>query len=155
LVFVETMSQLPDLPRRMPSAENKLEIRARLSETNFLPEESERTVITQTPSSRKGAVEGNLARLYRMALAMGAAETEGELVSLVLDGLMDLVKAEVGAVLFLTEDNEVEVQAHRHREGQFPKYQKVSQFVSNEVLASKEAILAEDVAQDRHLRIRE
>src|SRR5262249_53750938 len=156
LVFVDSMSQLPDIPRKLPAtADSKLEIRVRLSETHFGPDPSDRTVVTQTHATPVPAVEGNLARLYRLALAMGASETQEELVELVLDGLMDLVKAEVGAVLFLNDQNELTLQAHRHREGQFPKYQKVSQYVSNEVVTSRQAILAEDVSQDRHLRIRE
>ncbi len=86
---------------------------------------------------------------------MGAAETEQDLVRLVLDGLMEMVKSEVGAVLFLNEEGDLVLQADRHRDGQFPKYQKVSQFVSSEVVNSKQAILAEDVSKDRHLRVRE
>src|SRR6266568_1482263 len=156
LVFVDTMSQLPDIPRKLPVApDSKLEIRVRLSETHFGPDPSDRTVVTTTQATPVPAVEGHLARLYRLALAMGASENQDELVELVLDGLMDLVKAEVGAVLFLSDDNELVLQKHRHREGQLPKYQKVSQYVSNEVVTSRQAILAEDVSQDRHLRIRE
>src|SRR5258706_12020625 len=86
---------------------------------------------------------------------MGAAETEQELVALVLDELMELVKGEVGAVLFLTEERVLELQAEKRRHGTVLKYQKVSQFVSNEVLTTRQAILAEDVSQDRHLRVRE
>jgi Nif-specific regulatory protein len=156
LVFVDSMQQLPDIPRKLPAtADSKLEIRVRLSETHFGPDPSDRTVVTTTHAAPIPPVEGHLARLYRLALAMGASEQQDELVELVLDGLMDLVKAEVGAVLFLGEDNELALQKHRHRDGQFPKYQKVSQYVSNEVLTSRQAILAEDVSQDRHLRIRE
>src|SRR5207302_6873291 len=50
---------------------------------------------------------------------------------------------------------ELEVTAHRHRDPSVSGYTKVSDFVSNEVLASREAILAEDVARDRYLRNRE
>src|SRR5262245_59249732 len=154
LMFVDTMNQLPDIPKRTPApAENKLEIRSRLSETHFLPDGSNRTVAA-TPA-RRSSIETHLARLYRMALEMGAAETEQELVKLVLDDLMELVNTEVGAVLFLNEEGDMELQAHRHREEEFPKYQKVSQFVNKEVSSSKQAILAEDGSQDRHLRIRE
>lgn len=154
LMFVDTMNQLPDIPKRMPPpAENKLEIRTRLSETHFLPDGSNRTV--SAAPARRSAIETHLARLYRMALEMGAAETEQELVKLVLDDLMELVNTEVGAVLFLNQEGDLELQAHRHRDEEFPKYQKVSQFVSNEVSTSKQAILAEDVSQDRHLRVRE
>ena len=45
--------------------------------------------------------------------------------------------------------------AHRHRTPGTDSYIRVSEYVSNEVLASREAILAEDVARDRYLRNRE
>src|SRR5262245_33256610 len=157
LLFIDSMSQLPDMPSKLPGPpDSKLEIRVRLSETQFgetSDHTSDRTVVTQAHPTPSKAVEGHLSRLYRLALAMGASETEDDLVQLVLDGLMDLVKAEVGAVLFLNDGNELSLRAHRHREGSFPKYQKVSQYVSNEVVSTKQAILAEDVAADRHLRI--
>src|SRR5262249_995678 len=57
--------------------------------------------------------------------------------------------------LTLKEGRELEVTAHRHRDPSFRSYTKVSEFVTNEVLASREAILAEDVARDRYLRNRE
>ena len=45
--------------------------------------------------------------------------------------------------------------AHRHRDPSIRSYSRVSEYVSNEVLAGREAILAEDVARDRYLRNRE
>ena len=50
---------------------------------------------------------------------------------------------------------DLEVVAHRHRDPSVQTYVRVSEYVSNEVLASREAILAEDVARDRYLRNRE
>src|SRR5262249_15245657 len=50
---------------------------------------------------------------------------------------------------------ELEVTAHRHRDPSVQNYVRVSEYVSNEVLASRQAILAEDVARDRYLRNRE
>src|SRR5207237_1918494 len=50
---------------------------------------------------------------------------------------------------------ELEVTAHRHRDPSVHDYTRVSDYVSNEVLASREAVLAEDVARDRYLRNRE
>ena len=50
---------------------------------------------------------------------------------------------------------ELEVTAHRHRDPAVQHYSRVSEYVSNEVLASREAILAENVARDRYLRNRE
>ncbi len=155
LVFVDHLEQLPDLPEREPSRAGQLEIRERLSETQFTPGANVETRDAHIPLGDQAGTEGKLARLYRLALSMGGAETKEDLVNMVLDALMEMVKAEVGAILFVTEENGLELQAHRQRDEQHRSYQKVSQFVSNEVLASKEAILAEDVTQDRHLRIRE
>src|SRR5262249_21384624 len=50
---------------------------------------------------------------------------------------------------------ELEVTAHRHRDPSVHSYIRVSEYVSNEVLGTREAILAEDVARDRYLRNRE
>jgi Nif-specific regulatory protein len=50
---------------------------------------------------------------------------------------------------------DLEVTAARHRDPSRHEYVRVSEYVSNEVLDSREAILAEDVARDRHLRNRE
>ena len=47
------------------------------------------------------------------------------------------------------------VRPHRHRGSCIKTYTRVSEFVTNEVLASREAVLAEDVARDRYLRNRD
>src|SRR5262249_53222695 len=57
----------------------------------------------------------------------------------------------VGAILSVKEDRELEVIAYRHRDPKAKSYNRVSEFVSNEVLASKEAVLAVDVDRDRYL----
>lgn len=158
LVFVQNLDELPELPRKAPTAsESKFEIRARLTDTQFGSDALDRPTSSGSLTSPglPAPRQKQLARLYRLALTMGTCETQEELVEQVLDGLMELVNAEVGAVLFLNEENELELQAHRHRDPQFPKYQRVSKYVSNEVLATRQAILAEDVTQDRHLSARE
>src|SRR5205807_8054348 len=50
---------------------------------------------------------------------------------------------------------DLDVIAHRHRDPSVQGYRRVSEYVSNEVMASRDAILAEDVARDRYLRNRE
>lgn len=158
LVFVESLNELPELPRKIPpGGENKFEIRARLTDTQFGLDTLDRPTSpgSLTAPGLPAPRQRQLARLYRLALTMGSCDTQEELVDRVLDGLMDLVHAEVGAVLFLNDDNELELQAHRHRDQHFPKYQRVSKYVSNEVLSSRQAILAEDVSRDRHLSARE
>src|SRR5437868_12337665 len=86
---------------------------------------------------------------------MGSAGSYQDLARIVLDGLLEGVPAEVGALLTLKEGRELEVTAHRHRDPSIKTYSRMSEFVTNEVLASREAILAEDVARDRYLRDRE
>lgn len=157
LLFVEDVSKLPQIPPPPPKPKEKFEIRKRLSETHYLPGDAtpQPRRLRDGPPGDRDRVDHNLARLYSLALEMGSSETREELVEKVLDGLLELVKADVGAILFVNEDRALEVAAHRHRDIKIPKYHKVSQFVSNEVLASKQGILAEDVSQDKHLRIRE
>src|SRR5262249_55178591 len=65
------------------------------------------------------------------------------------------IPADAGAILTVTEGNQLELAAHRQRDSQTPGYVRISQYVSNEVLASREAVLAEDVSADRHLKNRE
>jgi Nif-specific regulatory protein len=149
LVFVENMAQLPDLPF-LPSTEN-VAIKKRLGHTRFL------TPLPAVPPSAGDQADGraetrhelsfDLARLYRLAVDMGAASSYAELVRIVLTGLLDTVPADVGAILTVKDGGELELTEHRHRDSSVPEYVKVSGFVSREVLAHREAILAEDVTQ--------
>jgi transcriptional regulator with GAF, ATPase, and Fis domain len=158
LIFVEDMGQLPNLPDHQP-ADDGVSIKKRLGQTRFL---------TPSPAEAKGdgaaraetaaarhSLSRDLSLLYRLALDMGSAGSYQDLARIVLDGLLEGVPAEVGAVLTLKEGRELDVTAHRHRDPSIRTYTRVSEFVTNEVLASREAILAEDVARDRYLRNRE
>ena len=91
----------------------------------------------------------------RAFLGHHAVLEDEDLVRVVLDGLLEAVPAEVGAILSMKEGRELEVTAHRHRDTSIRAYTPVSEFVTHEVIAGKEAILAEDVARDRYLRNRE
>jgi Nif-specific regulatory protein len=97
----------------------------------------------------------DLALLYRLALDMGSAATYEDLVRVVLDGLLEAIPAEVGAVLAVKDGGALEVTAHRHRDPSRQHYSRVSEYLSREVLQSREAVLAENVARDRYLRHRE
>jgi transcriptional regulator with GAF, ATPase, and Fis domain len=99
--------------------------------------------------------EKALGALYQLGLDMGIAETLEELVDVVLEGLLEGVSAEVGAVLAVKEGRDTELLAHRHRDPKVQTYHKVSQFVGSEVLSSREAILAENILEDPALRARE
>jgi len=127
LVFVENVQELPEVPtpaaRKPARQEDKFEIRQRLSETHYLPGDSWKGPVKSLPTSdNRQAIDKNLARLYRLALEMGSAEAQQELVDSVLDALMELVKADVGAVLFLNEGRELSVIQHRHRDQKFRNY---------------------------------
>jgi len=155
-LFVESLDDLPDIP--VDDDESGVSIKKRLGQTRFLtpqpaaPADEE----TNTPDNRhRHSLTRDLSLLYRLALDMGAAESQEDLVRVVLDGLLEAVPAEVGAILSMKEGRELEVTAHRHRDPNIKTYTRVSEFVSNEVLASREAVLAEDVARDRYLRNRE
>ena len=74
-----------------------------------------------------------------------------------MDAAFRATPAEVGAVLALKDGREFEPVVYKHRgpAGNQPTYHKVSNFVSHEVLATKQAVLAEDVAIDRALKDRD
>ena len=178
------MNQLPDLPQQKEEAESEgVAIRKRLGQTRFLtpqppPAEAGTGDSTSAPGQRH-ALSRDLSLLYRLALDMGSAGSYEELCRIVLDALLEAIPAEVGAILSVARDGngrtappagvrvasaeagkslrglELEVTAHRHRDSSLHDYKRVSEYVSNEVLASREAILAEDVARDRYLRNRE
>jgi transcriptional regulator with GAF, ATPase, and Fis domain len=181
LLFVEEMGQLPDLPNR-PESEG-VAIRKRLGQTRFLTPVPPPAPL-ETPQSKSADNDGStmhvvprhalsrdLSLLYRLALDMGSATNYEDLCRIVLDALLEAIPAEVGAILFFPRSDgkgprameankslrgtEMEVVAHRHRDPSINSYKRVSDYVSNEVLASREAILAEDVARDRYLRNRD
>jgi Nif-specific regulatory protein len=175
-LFVEDMASLPDLPRpgELPGG---LSIKKRIGQTRFL------TPVPPLPDAVGGpvghrprhALSRDLSLLYRLALDMAAAATYEELCRLVLDSLLEAIPAEVGAVLTTAAEPfkeegvttierpgarsqrgaDLEVTAHRHRDPNIRAYAPVSEYVSIEVLSGREAVLAEDVARDRHLRTRE
>ncbi len=179
-LFVEDMSQLPDLPPPDERPEG-VNIKKRLGQTRFLTPApavaADDSTTTAGPPPRH-ALSRDLSLLYRLALDMGSAADYEELCGIVLDALLEAIPAEVGAILTVTDGEpprnapapiprnpgaavkslrgaDLEVTAHRHRDPSIRSYSRVSEYVSNEVLDGREAILAEDVARDRHLRNRE
>jgi transcriptional regulator with GAF, ATPase, and Fis domain/pSer/pThr/pTyr-binding forkhead associated (FHA) protein len=173
-LFVKAMDQLPELPAQ-PEEADGLSIRKRLGQTRFLtpvlPQDEEAQ--TGIPAHRH-ALSEDLSLLYRLALDMGSAETREDLCKLVLDALLEATPAEVGAILLAPQPArngsapaarptggksqrgaDLEVAASRHRSAANRPYIRVSDYVSDEVLSTSEAVLAEDVARDRYLRNRE
>jgi Nif-specific regulatory protein len=157
LLFVETMEQLPH-PTLESRSSDGVSIKKRLGQTRFLTPHPPADGDGQTavePAPARHSVSRDLALLYRLALDMGSAATYDDLVTIVLNGLLEAIPAEVGAILTLVDGGELEVTAFRHRDPSARPYTKVSDYVTREVLASREAVLAEDVARDRYLRSRE
>ena len=155
LVYVEDMQQLPDLPRRGRKAGDDVAIRKRLGDTRLLqtgPVDGQDTILQARPGRQ---LERDLSLLYRLALRMGSAGTSADLVRIVLEGLLEATRAEVGAVLAVRENRELELLAYHHRDPAVQTYHKVSQFLSGEVLSTREAVLAEDVSRHEDLRQRE
>ncbi|MGL4551256.1 MAG: sigma 54-interacting transcriptional regulator [Gemmataceae bacterium] len=173
LLFVEHMDQLPDLPPPPPEEPEPdnggMSIKKRLGQTRFLTPQPPAGAPEVSPSGR--SLSRDLGILYRLALDMGTAGAYEEVCKLVVDALLEATPAEVGAILTLParpagrgkdtgvskslRGAELEVTAQKHRDPSIKTYQRVSEYVSNEVLASREAILAEDVSRDRLLRNRE
>jgi Nif-specific regulatory protein len=159
LVFVDEMGQLPDLPKaaaaRPAEKADGLEIRKRLGQTRY-----QQSPAAAGPDPETVRVDARIAPpqavgvLYRLALDMAAATDTTELCTLAVDAVFRATPAEVVAVLALKEARELELTVHRSRGGP-TTYHKVSQFVSSEVLSSKHAVLAENVAADRMLKNRD
>jgi transcriptional regulator with GAF, ATPase, and Fis domain len=157
LVFVDQLQDLPHLSQHDGPSE-EYSIKKRLGQTRFLTPvpDDDADDLTSPPDTEIGrSLSRDLALLYRLAIIMAGATSYEELVRIVLDGLLEAIPAEVGAILTMREGRKLEVTAHRHRDPSVKFYSPVSEFVSNEVISSREAVLAEDVARDRYLRQRE
>jgi Nif-specific regulatory protein len=96
-----------------------------------------------------------LAKLYRLALDMGAAKDNKRLAEIVLDGLFNGPNADIGAVLLLPKDAEkpnpsqLRLVAYRSRENE--QYEKVSHSLTSIVLDEWQGILARDFKDDSRL----
>ncbi|MBM4067428.1 MAG: FHA domain-containing protein [Planctomycetes bacterium] len=151
-LFVKTLEELPQVPPRAAESEG-VAIKKRLGQTRFLtPQPEEMAPETPLPGSGHHSLSRDLSLLYRLALDMGSAGSEDELTRTVLDGLLEAVPAEAGAILTLLEERNLEILAQRHRDPSEHEYAPLPDGVVKEVLDVKEAILAEDTARDRYLR---
>jgi Nif-specific regulatory protein len=156
LVYVEDIAQLPDMPLA-PAAPENVTIKKRLRHTRFL------TPVPPAPTaeddtSHDGAASRRLSHdlsvLYRLAVEMGSAASYPELAQTVLAGLLEATPADAGAVLTRKDGRSFDLTEHRHKDPHVHHYVGVSQSLSNEVLTSREALLAEDVGQHPDLRHR-
>ncbi len=158
LVFVDELTQLPDMPKSgtgkaADRTTDGLEIRKRLGQTRYLPPTLGDT--EETHNESRVAPQQAVSVLYRLALDMAEAANPTELCELVVDAVFRATPAEVGAVLSLKEGRELAPVIHRTRGSGSPTYHKVSNFVSNEVLSTRQAVLAENVAADKTLKNRD
>ncbi len=166
-LYVQRLDQLPELPSegaRKSDAAEGIEITRRLGQTKYLPaapppatDVSAATVIhdDETARATRSSPTEALSILFRLALDMSEARTAAELAELVIDALLRATPAEVGAVLSLKEGRELEPVAYTARPPFRLSYHKVSQFVSKEVLTTKQAVLAEDISENKRLKNRE
>jgi two-component system response regulator HydG len=99
-----------------------------------------------------------LADLYKLALEMGSASDSRQLADIVLQGLFENVRVDIGAILLLGENkkrprpDELDITVYRTREDAEGKsYEKVSHSLSSIVLTSQEAVLARDIKGDSRL----
>lgn len=153
-LFVNSIDELPHVP--LNDLKDTMTIRKRLSSSRFLtpnPEGPGEEETRMPPAGR--SISRDLMQLYRLGLAMGSATTYHDLAAIVLDGLLGAVKAEVGAILTLKEGHETEITSVRPDGILKRTYSPVSEFVTNEVKSSREAILAEDISRSRYLSSRD
>jgi transcriptional regulator with GAF, ATPase, and Fis domain len=164
-LFVDREADLPAIAKKDDDSSN-LSIKKRLGHTRYLtpispplPKALETSITPATPITPIPAAPHNLSselsQLYRMALDMGSAADYTEVVGIVLDGLLEATPADVGAILSVSETKEVVLLSYRSRDAKAAPYTRVSEYLTNEILRTGEAILAEDVAGDRHLRNRD
>jgi transcriptional regulator with GAF, ATPase, and Fis domain len=155
LLYLEKMAGVPSAPPVTKLADQSVAIRKRLGDTRY---QQPMDVTHQTSEGKafpRERIEADLARLYQLALRMGEAESIEGLADIVLTGLLDAVPADVGAILTLRENKDLDTLAYKTRDPNQKTYHKISQFVSSEVLTNRQAILAEDVTTHANLSKRD
>jgi transcriptional regulator with GAF, ATPase, and Fis domain len=152
-LFVNQIDELPQVA--LPPIGDTLAIKRRLANSRFLTPNPEDLPEETTTVGTGASLGRNLMHLYRLSLAMGSAMNYHELADIVLDGLIEAVSAEVGAILTIKEGRETEITSVRPDGAAKRVYSPVSDFVTKDVMSSKEAILAEDVSRHRYLSQRD
>lgn len=112
----------------------------------------------QSGESVPGDRAGNdLARLYKLVLAMGSAGDLQSLAETVLDGLLGSTPADLGAILVFDDAgtrtpnlDQLRVVAFKSKNGS--QYERVSDTISRLTIDGREAILARDIAGDSGLK---
>jgi Nif-specific regulatory protein len=144
--FVHDLAELPGIPATPGRPmEDSIRITRRTTKTKFLPDGRGEAVADTILES---GTERPLAALYRLALDMGSAKTVEALADAVLTGLFEGITADHGAVMAVSHGRDLDLVAHRSRDGKPPTYHKASQLVSATVLDSREAVLADNLQTD-------
>ncbi|HMP02741.1 MAG TPA: sigma 54-interacting transcriptional regulator, partial [Gemmatales bacterium] len=142
--------ELADLPPQQPATElsngdDPLNIVTRLGQTRYdlntgatMPQGSGNWF---QPDVQRMTLQ--LSLLYRLALKMGAASSQAELIEVVLRELLDATPADAAAVLFVTPKQEVRIGSYLSSDRQ-QTYCPVPATILQEVLQTKQAVLAED-----------
>jgi len=148
LVFVH---DLADLPPQQPAAtvpsgeDGGVSIINRLGQTRY-----DLSTGTTMPQGSGNWFEPDVQRLtlqlsllYRLALRMGEASTHDELIEVVLRELLDATPADAAAVLFVNDKQEVRISSYLSKDRQ-QTYRPVPPNILQEVLTTRQAVLAED-----------
>ncbi len=157
------LNDLTDLPTSQPShsdpVQTEIAIRSRIGSSKYLatkkPEVSSQTIEVALNRGRHVSSTEAVSLLYELALESARSTTPAELADRVLSSLFAGTPAEVAAVLSNVADQETELIAYRTRSARPQTYHKVSSFVSSEVLETRQAVLAEDVASEKDLKNRD
>jgi Nif-specific regulatory protein len=150
LVFV---TSLADLPAQQPAGEPPssssdgagITVVNRMGQTRFDFGSGNTLPQTATGASDLNAqrLAGQLSLLYRLALKMGAAGGFEELVEVVITELLEATAADAAAVLQVTDKQAVKLAAF-HSKDQRHSYAPVPPAILQEVLGTKQAVMAED-----------
>jgi two-component system, NtrC family, response regulator HydG len=113
--------------------------------------------LARRDSQVRDRVSRELAALYRLALEMGRHDQIGPLCGIVLDALIESTTADIGAVLLLPDgaDRPQDLSVAAFRAPANASYDRVSDYLSEAVLKSGEAVLGNDVAEDSRLASRD
>lgn len=97
-----------------------------------------------------------LTQLYRLALEMGSATDSRRLAEVVLSGLFEGSRADIGAILLFPDADDPDMAPSKlnvvayQSKNDFP-YQTLSDYLAGIVLQEREAVLARDVSDDSQL----
>ncbi len=123
-------------------------------DTGGLDELDELDVETESKASRAAT------QLCRLAFELANETTPRAIARMALDCLADVTKNDAGAVLMVPKNRRTTVDPEKleilaWRSDSMPEYQRVSEFLTETVLRSGEAVLARDIQDDSALGLRD